>query len=194
MSISTDKNIPKNTDNNPNNVATNAMDSGELTNLLEVAAGIISIEVINKIPIILTDIATTIVSIVVNNKLTNKGLIPSALAKSSSIVTRINDDQLNKINIKTIIPPKYIHHRSFEVTVMGFMFPLEQSEKQKKFLLGPYPLGCPFHYHVGASQVIEINSTEPIDFSFEPITITGKLKVEYNKETGTFYYLERKDS
>ena len=117
MSISTDKNIPKNTDNNPNNVATNAMDSGELTNLLEVAAGIISIEVINKIPIILTDIATTIVSIVVNNKLTNKGLIPSALAKSSSIVTRINDDQLNKINIKTIIPPKYIHHRSFEVTV-----------------------------------------------------------------------------
>ena len=194
MSISTDKNIPKNTDNNPNNVATNAMDSGELTNLLEVAAGIISIEVINKIPIILTDIATTIVSIVVNNKLTNKGLIPSALAKSSSIVTRINDDQLNKINIKTIIPPKYIHHRSFEVTVMGFMFPLEQSEKQKKFLLGPYPLGCPFHYHIGASQVIEINSTEPIDFSFEPITITGKLKVEYNKETGTFYYLERKDS
>ena len=80
------------------------------------------------------------------------------------------------------------------VTVMGFMFPLEQSEKQKKFLLGPYPLGCPFHYHIGASQVIEINSTEPIDFSFEPITITGKLKVEYNKETGTFYYLERKDS
>ena len=72
--------------------------------------------------------------------------------------------------------------------------PLEQSEKQKKFLLGPYPLGCPFHYHIGASQVIEINSTEPIDFSFEPITITGKLKVEYNKETGTFYYLERKDS
>ena len=104
VSISTDKNIPKNTDNKPNNVATNAMNSGELTNLLEVAAGIISIEVINKIPIILTDIATTIVSIVVNNKLTNKGLIPSALARSSSIVTRINDDQLKKINIKTIIP------------------------------------------------------------------------------------------
>ena len=80
------------------------------------------------------------------------------------------------------------------VTVMGFMFPLEQSEKQKKFLLGPYPLGCPFHYHVGASQVIEINSTEPIGFSFDPITITGKLKVEYNKETGTFYYLEREKS
>lgn len=80
------------------------------------------------------------------------------------------------------------------VTVMGFMFPLEQSEKQKKFLLGPYPLGCPFHYHVGPSQVIEISSTEPIDFSFDPITITGKLKVNYNKETGTFYYLERKKS
>ena len=97
------------------------------------------------------------------------------------LIKPIYDDKIEKFNEKI-------------VTVMGFMFPLEQSEKQKKFLLGPYPLGCPFHYHVGASQVIEINSTEPVDFSFEPITITGKLKVEYNKETGTFYYLERKDS
>ena len=76
VSISTDKNIPKITDNIPNTVANSAIDSGELTSLLEAAAGIISIDVINKIPIILTDIATTIVSIVVNNKLTNKGFIP----------------------------------------------------------------------------------------------------------------------
>ena len=76
------------------------------------------------------------------------------------------------------------------VTVMGFMFPLEQSEKQKKFLIGPYPLSCPFHYHVGPSQVIEISSDKAIDFSFDPITIKGRLEVKYNKETGTFYYLK----
>jgi len=117
VSISTDKNIPKITDNIPNTVANNAMDSGELTSLFDAAAGIISIDVINKIPIILTDIATTIVSIVVNNKLTNKGFIPSALARSSSIVTKIKDDQFKKTSIKTIMPPRYIHQRSFEVTV-----------------------------------------------------------------------------
>ena len=76
------------------------------------------------------------------------------------------------------------------VTIMGFMFPLEQSEKQKKFLIGPYPLSCPFHYHVGPSQVIEISSEKAIDFSFDPITIKGKLEVKYNEETGTFYYLK----
>ena len=76
------------------------------------------------------------------------------------------------------------------VTIMGFMFPLEQSEKQKKFLIGPYPLSCPFHYHVGPSQVIEISSERAIDFSFDPITIKGKLEVKYNEETGTFYYLK----
>jgi hypothetical protein len=29
-----------------------------------------------------------------------------------------------------------------------------------------------------------------IDFSFDPITIKGKLEVKYNEETGTFYYLK----
>ena len=64
------------------------------------------------------------------------------------------------------------------------------SEKQKKFLMGPYPLSCPFHYHVGPSQVIEIKSDNPVDFSFDPITIKGKLEVKYNEETGSFFYLE----
>tara|TARA_B110000305_G_scaffold207915_1_gene239754 strand:- start:271 stop:807 length:537 start_codon:yes stop_codon:yes gene_type:complete len=102
----------------------------------------------------------------------------------------IDKDGFNYCIIKPLYHNEIKKFNNKTVTVMGFMFPLEQSEKQKKFLLGPYPLGCPFHYHVGPSQVIEINSTEPIDFSFDPITITGKLKINYNKETGTFYYLE----
>jgi len=93
------------------------------------------------------------------------------------LIKPVYDDKIKKYNGKT-------------VTIMGFMFPLEQSEKQKKFLIGPYPLSCPFHYHVGPSQVIEISSDEAVDFSFDPITIKGKLKVKYNEETGTFYYLK----
>ena len=93
------------------------------------------------------------------------------------LIKPVYDDNVKKYNGKT-------------VTIMGFMFPLEQSEKQKKFLIGPYPLSCPFHYHVGPSQVIEISSDKAIDFSFDPITIKGRLEVKYNKETGTFYYLK----
>ena len=93
------------------------------------------------------------------------------------LIKPVYDDNVKKYNGKT-------------VTVMGFMFPLEQSEKQKRFLIGPYPLSCPFHYHVGPSQVIEISSEKAVDFSFDPITIKGRLEVKYNKETGTFYYLK----
>ena len=51
-SICTDKYIPKTTEKIPINVATTTIPSGEFTNLLAVAAGIINIAVINNNPII----------------------------------------------------------------------------------------------------------------------------------------------
>ncbi len=78
-----------------------------------------------------------------------------------------------------------------EVTLMGYMFPLEQSESQKNFLVGPYPLSCPFHYHVGPTQMVEVFADEHIEFSYEPITLKGVLELKFNEETGVFYYLRR---
>lgn len=77
-----------------------------------------------------------------------------------------------------------------EVTVMGFMFPLEESDKQKNFLIGPYPASCPFHYHVGPAQVVEVLASQPIAFSYDPITLKGTLRVKFNEETEVFFYLE----
>lgn len=77
-----------------------------------------------------------------------------------------------------------------QVTLMGYMFPLEQSEKQKNFLIGPYPLSCPFHYHVGPSQMVEVFADKAIPFDYEPITIKGTLELRYNEESGMFYYLK----
>ncbi len=106
----------------------------------------------------------------------------------------IDKDGFDYCLIKPEYNQKIKQYNGKVVTLMGYMFPLEQSEKQKKFLLGPYPLSCPFHYHVGPSQVIEINSDQAIDFSFDPVTVKGELKVKFNKETGIFYYLELKAS
>lgn len=77
-----------------------------------------------------------------------------------------------------------------QVTLMGFMFPLEQSEEQKNFLIGPFPLSCPFHYHVGPAQIVEVLAKKPVEFSYEPVTLKGKLSLRFNEETGVFYYLE----
>ena len=101
----------------PIKVETTTIISGEFTNFLAVAAGIISIAVINKSPIICNDNATTMVKTDVNNKFMYKGLIPSAFAKSSSTVTKSKDDQLSNINIIAKKTPTYIPQISFELTV-----------------------------------------------------------------------------
>lgn len=79
-----------------------------------------------------------------------------------------------------------------EVTIKGFMFPLEASEKQKEFLFGPFPVGCPFHYHVAPALVLEVHAdNSPVAFSYDPVTIRGKLElVEKDMENSTFYRLQ----
>ena len=44
------------------------------------------------------------------------------------------------------------------VKIKGFMFPLDETEDQKHFLFGPFPLNCPFQYHVQSSLVMEVHA------------------------------------
>lgn len=93
-----------------------------------------------------------------------------------------------------LIKPEYtedmkrLHNQ--DVTLMGYMFPLEQADKQSTFLFGPYPLNCPFHYHVSFAQVVEVVAKDPIGFSYEPLTLKGKLSVSLNEDSGLFYVLQ----
>ncbi len=79
-----------------------------------------------------------------------------------------------------------------QVTVKGFMFPLESTDEQKLFLFGPFPVNCPFQYHVGPSLVLEVHAdNNPVAFSYDPLTITGTLKlVPSDPENNVFYRLE----
>ena len=76
-----------------------------------------------------------------------------------------------------------------KVKIIGYMFPLSQESNQNNFLIGPYPLSCPFHYHVGPNQIIEAQSKKPIKFSYEPIIIEGTLIVEFDEENEVFFFL-----
>lgn len=101
----------------------------------------------------------------------------------------IDEDGFDNCLVRPIYSPqiKALHNK--EVTLTGFMFPLDSSAKQQNFLIGPYPTSCPFHYHVKTSQIVEVNLKKPIDFSFDPVTVKGVLSLKYNEETGIFYYL-----
>jgi hypothetical protein len=74
---------------------------------------------------------------------------------------------------------------------MVYMFPLNETEEQKLFLFGPFPLSCPFQYHVGPALVLEVHADKnPVTFDYEAITITGTLElVPDDPEYSVFYRL-----
>lgn len=91
-------------------------------------------------------------------------------------------DEIKKLNSK-------------EILVQGYMFPLDQEEKQSTFLLVPFPLSCPYHPHVMSNLIIEIHATNPIDFSYDPINIKGKLElVPKDDEFNIFFRIKNAKS
>jgi hypothetical protein len=76
-----------------------------------------------------------------------------------------------------------------EVTLQGYVFPLEESAKQSHFLFGPYPPSCPFHYHTPPSLVIEVFAKDPIPYSWDMLTIRGTLELPEAGKNGAFYML-----
>ncbi len=79
-----------------------------------------------------------------------------------------------------------------EIVLKGYIFPLDESEEQKTFLFGPFPLNCPFQYHVDPRLVVEVDAQKnPVTFDYEPVTIKGKLELVPNDpENSTFYRLK----
>lgn len=77
------------------------------------------------------------------------------------------------------------------ITIKGFMFPLDAADDQKTFLFGPFPVNCPFQYHVGPALVIEVHAEDhPVKFSYDPLVLRGTLElVPDDPEYGTFYSL-----
>lgn len=79
-----------------------------------------------------------------------------------------------------------------KIKIKGFMFPLEQGKEQSKFLFGPFPMNCPYHYHVGPSLVIEVHTKTPLPITFDPVTLSGTLElVERDIEFSVFYRLQQ---
>ena len=78
-----------------------------------------------------------------------------------------------------------------EILVQGYMFPLEQDEKQSLFLLGPFPLSCPYHPHTQSNLLIEVHAKKPVLFSYDAVNIKGELElVAKDDEYNMFYRLK----
>jgi hypothetical protein len=74
-----------------------------------------------------------------------------------------------------------------EVKVQGFMMPLQVGDKQTHFVLAAMPVTCSFCMPGGPESLVEVKTKRPVKYSFEPITVTGKLSVLKDDPTGVFY-------
>ena len=76
-----------------------------------------------------------------------------------------------------------------EVKVQGFMMPLEMGDKQTHFILSAMPQSCAFCMPGGPEQLVEVRTTKPVKYTFDPVLLTGKLAVLKDDPTGVFYRL-----
>ena len=76
------------------------------------------------------------------------------------------------------------------VRISGFMIPLGYEEKQSHFLISAYPgHGCYFHLPGGPSAVMEVKATKGVEFSYDTISIQGRLSLLRDDPYGLFYRL-----
>lgn len=77
-----------------------------------------------------------------------------------------------------------------EVTVKGFIIPVEGYKGHKEFILSAFPYSmCFFCGGAGPESVMEVSALEPIEYSTEAITIKGKLKLNSDDVNELMYAL-----
>ena len=74
------------------------------------------------------------------------------------------------------------------IKIQGYMFPLSQEEKQPMFLLGPFPVSCPYHYHVPPKLIIEVHAKSPVEFSYDAVDIKGTLELVFKDDEYNIFY------
>jgi hypothetical protein len=74
-----------------------------------------------------------------------------------------------------------------DVKVQGFMMPLELGDKQTHFVLSAMPVTCSFCMPGGPEALVEVKAKRAVKYSFEPVTVSGKLSVLKDDPTGVFY-------
>ena len=76
-----------------------------------------------------------------------------------------------------------------EVKLKGFMLPLEQGLRQKRFLLSAQPPECAFCMPGTAEQFAEVLAKVPLKYVTEPIIVSGTFVLVRDDSGGLLYRL-----
>ena len=99
-----------------------------------------------------------------------------------------DEEGMEWIGVKPGFKNKIKQLEGKQILIQGYMFPLEQSEKQSMFLLGPFPITCPYHPHTSSNLIIEVHAEFPILYTYDAINIKGELELVENDEKYNIFY------
>lgn len=91
--------------------------------------------------------------------------------------------------IQASFPPELAAKHQQEVQLVGFMMPLDATPKQQHFVLTSSPPSCFYHIPGGIAGGVEVFSKEPIEVSWEPVLLKGKLKIYEQNSVAVIYQL-----
>ena len=78
-----------------------------------------------------------------------------------------------------------------EVTIRGYIIPVEGYKGHKEFIFSAYPYNmCFFCGGAGPETVMEVYADEAIEYTAEPITIRGKLELNADDINRLIYALQ----
>jgi hypothetical protein len=67
-----------------------------------------------------------------------------------------------------------------EVRLEGFMMPLDQAPRQRRFLLTAFAAHCPFCTPVDFPPMVEVVGREPVPLAPSGLTVRGRLKLRHD--------------
>lgn len=77
-----------------------------------------------------------------------------------------------------------------DIEIVGFMFPIETTEKHTHFYLAALPPSCAFCLPAGPNYMMDVKTDKPFDFTYDPIHVTGTFHLSDNyPELPVFYTL-----
>jgi len=78
-----------------------------------------------------------------------------------------------------------------DMIVEGFMFPLEFSNKHSHFLVSPAPMSACYFCGPGeAESMVYVKTSEPIDYTFNTLSVQGTFRLVTDASMGIIYELE----
>ena len=101
------------------------------------------------------------------------------------------DDFLGFKIDKPIFSDKVKDLEGTEITIRGFIIPVEGYKSHTEFVFSAFPYNmCFFCGGAGPETVMEVAASEPVEYTAEPVTLRGILRLNADDINRLMYLLE----